>query len=125
MILSKRFQQAVFGAVASSNRFSPSGAPSGLSLGVMNLDANANDINPDTITSTSYVVVPGVTATFPTPRLMSYLFLVSTIGKTSGATGQYAYGNIHVDGTTIQRSGWLWDKGVVGYTGGLLSSSRH
>jgi hypothetical protein len=112
-ILSKRFQQGVFEAAASSNRAAGSGGGSGLSPLVWlgkGLDNAA-----DTITATTFTVVPGVSVAFNLSRTLWVAFSAFSISKTSGGGGTFAYMNVYIDGVVSDAVG-LWDKGNTGYT---------
>jgi hypothetical protein len=76
-------------------------------------------------TSTSDVVIPGVTTTFQVSIPSYHMVLVSVTGKVSGAAGTFGYGSLYID-TVLQshtngRLVALFDKGIGGYTSNTLS----
>lgn len=113
LVGSKRLQQAMFEVAASSNRAAGSGGGTGLSPMVWlgkGLDNAA-----DTITATTFTLVPNVSVTFNLGRSLWVAFSAFSISKTSGAGGTFAYMNVFIDGVVSDAVG-LWDKGNTGYT---------
>lgn len=113
IIGSKRLQQAAFEMAASSNRAAGSGGGSGFQ--VMQFIGAGQDNNADTITATSYTVVPGVTVTFNVGRPTYVAIAVSSIAKIVAGGG---LGLMHpfYDGTDQGLFIGLWDPTNTAYS---------
>ena len=118
-IAAKRAQQALFEATASMNRAAGSGGGSGLQAMVL-VGSGSNYDGSYNTTSTSDVVITGVTTTFTVARTGSFWIVATVTGKVSGGAGTYGYGTTYVDSVaqthTIGRLVALWDKNNAGFT---------
>jgi hypothetical protein len=69
-----------------------------------------------TVTATTFSTVPFTVLSFSLAATTTILVFVSSIASTAGASGQFATGDVFVDGTQAVASGCLftWDKNVAG-----------
>jgi hypothetical protein len=121
LIGTKRLQQGIFEALASSNRAAGSGGGNGAQpIQRLGLGSNSTAF---TTTSATPTVVTGCSVTISLPRTAYLYVMVYSVAKTSGAGGTFAYGAINSDGgvsgfnytTTGANNMALWDKGTAGY----------
>jgi len=114
LIASKRLQQGVFEALASSNRAAGSGGGSGLNA--LQFLGQGSDSAADTISTTGYTLVPGVSFKFNLGRAQQVFISVLAIAKlTTTGAGNYAYMHRFLDGNDYGPVG-IWDIGNGGNT---------
>lgn len=84
----KRFQQGVFEALASSNRFAGSGGGAGL-VPMQSLGITSVFVNTGGLTSTSYTTMPGnVAITFTVPRTVNLMMMFFATAWITAGGGQ-------------------------------------
>lgn len=97
LILSKRQQQGVFEALASSNRIPGSGGGSGLFSTITSggLQAGGNQGGYSTVNSSTWTDITNTTFTLTVPRACFFDYRIFTTGTiTAGAAQGYVRGNI-------------------------------